>query len=91
MAGQESIPVRASPPIEIRQFVPRYGLAHANAGINPLVQSVKGERIAFGAPVLQYRVKETVFVNGERSLQWSEWMEVQFVREGVDDAEDQGA
>ena len=74
-----------TPPIEIRQFVPYYRPEHATAGINPMVQQVNGARLAFGPPVLQYRVRETVFVDGAKMTQWSEWSEVGFVREGVDD------
>lgn len=76
----------ANLPIEIRNFMPYYRPEHATAGINPMVQNVNGQRLAFGPPVLQYRVKEPVFVDGVKTTQWSEWLEVGFVREGVDDA-----
>lgn len=64
-------------PLQIRNWWPRYTLEHAQAGMNPIVQPVGGQPVAFAPPVLQYRVR---FGN-----EWSEWQEVRHQREGDDE------
>jgi hypothetical protein len=35
-------------------------------------------------PVLQYRWKERVFVDGKAEFLWSSWVDVQFAKQGDD-------
>lgn len=61
-------------PLQIRQWWPYYTLEHAQAGLNPILQPQGQAMVAFGPPVMQYRVRF--------GAEWSEWQEVRQQREG---------
>jgi len=70
-------------PLEIRHYLRRYTLDDAKAGAQPM--RLDGE--LYAAPVLQYRVKERLQTTDGKPAaiyQWSEWIDVPFVREAPD-------
>ena len=75
-------------PIEFRQYLRLYTLDDARRGLQPirLPQGPQGVTELFSGPVLQYRYRERINVNGDLAMRWSDWIEVPIVREG-DDAE----
>jgi hypothetical protein len=74
--------------IEIRQFLRRFTLEDLKSGIQPIRQFV-GPAVngvapieLFAPPVLQYRVKERNHVDGKPTLEWTDWQDANYVREG---------
>jgi len=68
--------------IEMRQYLRKFTLADAKSGLQPIRQNLPGGVELFAPPTLQWRQRETVFTNGQKTLEWSEWSDVLFVREG---------
>lgn len=74
-------------PIDFRHYVRKYTLDDARAGTQPLRlptgPSIGGQQPMdlFAPPVLQFRYKTKVHVNGTPTLEWSEWIDVPVVRE----------
>ena len=79
-----------SSPVEYRYYLRRFTIADLKAGLQPLQQRVgpvvngQAPTELFAPPQLQYRYKEKVHVDGKPTLEWSDWIDVPFVREGED-------
>ena len=72
-------------PIEIRQFVPRFTMEHLKKGLQPIkMADEQGNPEYYAPPMLQYRVREKVYVDGKQTAEWSPWMTVEFVKETVE-------
>jgi hypothetical protein len=69
-------------PIEFRQFLPLFQLADLNLGASPIRLDGK----MYAPPRLQFRYRERVIGDNGAApvMQWSEWQDVPFVREGAD-------
>jgi hypothetical protein len=81
-----------STPIEFRQFVRKWTRDDALAGITPVKlavgPTVNGQQpvdLFAPQPILQFRYREKVHLNGAPVQQFSEWLTVDFVKEGYDD------
>ena len=75
-------------PVEFRHYLRKFTVDDARNGLQPIKQIV-GPAVngvapidIFAPPVLQFRYKEKVVVNGQVSLEWSDWADVAIVREG---------
>ena len=73
-------------PIEMRQYLRFFTLADAEAGIAPLRQMTAAGPKLFAPPQLQVRWKERTKGAGDLTLAWSDWVDVNYVREGDDEA-----
>ncbi len=69
-------------PIEFRNYVPLVTLADIQQGIQPIRLDGK----LYAPPRLQYRYRERVQGDNGAApvMQWSEWQEVPFIREGAE-------
>ena len=71
-------------PIEFRHYLRYFTLDDAKAGIQPVRAEQNKAVTLFMPPVLQFRYREKTMLNGAPALEWSEWSDVQFAREGDD-------
>ena len=76
-------------PVEFRQYIRKFTLADARNSIQPIKlptgPAVDGQQpfeLFVPQPILQFRYKEKVFLNGAQTLEWSPWADVGFVKEG---------
>jgi hypothetical protein len=80
--------------IEIRQYLRKYTLDDVKMNLQALkIQvgpSVNGQpapgELFCPPPMLQFRVKTRVHVDGKPTTEWSEWEDVPIVREGEESA-----
>jgi hypothetical protein len=61
----------------------RFTLDDARRGLQPLREQASPQAPVelYAAPQLQYRYKEKIYVSGQALTEWSDWQDVQFVRE----------
>ncbi len=72
-------------PIELRQFLRRFTLDDARNGVQPIRQVLANGRVElYSPPVLQVRTRERTNRDGQVALEWGEWRDTLFVREGDD-------
>lgn len=67
-----------TPPLEVRNLCAIFTLAHLRAGIQPLQmrREPDGPLEMFAPPLLQWRYREKVRINGAVAFQWSDWHNV---------------
>ena len=72
--------------MEIRQYLRRLTIEDVRKGMQPVrLTGPDGTTQVYAPPVLQYRNRERVMIDGEQVLQWSAWADAQVVREGIED------
>lgn len=77
-----------SAPVEYRHYLRKFTLDDLRNGLQPIKQptgpAVNGQQPweMFAPPILQYRYKEKVQVDGKMTLEWSPWIDILYVREG---------
>lgn len=72
-----------SAPLEFRNYLKRMTPEDLNKGIQGARLPIgPNETAMFVSVGLQYRFQEKVFLNGAKTLQWSEWITVPLVKEG---------
>lgn len=78
-------------PVEFRHFLRKFTLEDLKSGIQPIRQQlgpmVNGQAPIglYAPPAFQFRYKEKLHVDGAAKLEWSEWLDIPFVREGDED------
>lgn len=73
--------------IELRQFMPLLTMEHVKAGIQGIRQQIPdgagGLRWEmFHPPRLEFRTMERIHIDGKPTLEWGDWRQVGYVREG---------
>ena len=56
-------------------------MAHLEQGLQPIKITEDGKTTLYAPPIMQYRVRESIYVDGKKTLEWSEWIDVPFVKE----------
>jgi len=92
MEEQQAAPLQqtapSSAPMQMRYYWRRATMQDVRAGVKPVQLAVgpivNGEQATdlFVPPLLQYRYKERVFVDGKPVMGWSPWCDVPQVRDG---------
>lgn len=73
-------------PIELRQYLRKLTLDDVRNHIQPIrLPLPDGRTELYGAAVFQYRYREKIHINGVATMQWSDWIDVSFVREGMEE------
>ena len=71
------------PVVEIRHYLKLATIDDICRGLQPVkLPDASGAPQMYLPPVLQYRWKERVFVDGKAEFLWSPWVDVQFAKQG---------
>lgn len=79
-----------SSPIEFRTYARRMTMEDVNNGLQgtrlPVTVDGKPGSAMFVSVGLQYRYQAKVYLDGQKALEWSDWLTVPFVKEGDEEA-----